>query len=294
MNLLALIKATRPKTLPAGIVPVWLGCILAWKLEAKFELWLMFCTLFGALFIQISTNLFNDAIDAQNGADTEARLGPKRMTATGELNQRTVSVAALVCLGISSIFGVFLFLERGWVMLLIGLPSFYFAYGYTGGPFPLAYKGMGEAFVLLFFGWIAVMGTVFVQTGKWYEEAFLLGTQVGFLSAMMVLVNNIRDRAEDCRSKKNTIVVLLGARPALVILWTLMLCAHLLGSFWIFFGFSLLSLIPPLASMFGFLCCFGIAKQVRQSGTDYQKYIAVTALQLLLFAGLWTLTILVF
>ena len=145
--------AARPKTLPAAIVPVWAGCVLAWKLGGVFDPWLAGCTLIGAVAIQIATNFFNDAIDSMKGADTKTRLGPVRVTASGLLPPRTVMRVAGGFLAVALLCGVFIYQERGWPIVLIGLPSLFLAYGYTGGPFPLAYRGMGELFVIVFFGW---------------------------------------------------------------------------------------------------------------------------------------------
>ncbi len=135
----AWVLAARPKTLPAAVVPVWVGCVLAWKLTGAFSLMLALCTLFGAIFIQVATNLFNDAIDDRKGADTSERLGPKRVTASGMLPRWAVYGGGVFFLLAAAGCGVPLVQERGWVMVVIGVVSFYLAYGYTGGPFPLAY-----------------------------------------------------------------------------------------------------------------------------------------------------------
>ena len=210
MNVLPFLLAARPKTLPAAIVPVWLGCVLAWFLSGEFDGWLAFHTLMGAVWIQVGTNFFNDAIDSDKGADTEKRLGPMRATASGALSRGAVYGAAVVCLLIAAVFGYLLFQARGWTILAIGIPSLYLCYGYTGGPWPLAYKGLGELFVILFFGLVAVAGTVFVQLGEWRIEAVLLGLQVGLLSAVLISINNLRDREEDAGNNKRTMAVLLG------------------------------------------------------------------------------------
>lgn len=208
--------ASRPKTLPAAIVPVWAGCLMAWDLDRRFDLRLAALTCLGAIFIQIATNFFNDVIDAKKGADTVARRGPKRVTVTGLLSSRKVYGGALVMLLSASICGAYLFQERGWAIVVIGIPSLYLSYGYTGGFFPLAYKGVGEIFVILFFGLVAVMGTIFIQTESWRMEGFLLGLQVGFLSAVLIAVNNYRDVEDDQLAHKMTLAVRLG-RP--VVKW---------------------------------------------------------------------------
>ena len=210
----AILLAARPKTLPAAIVPVWTGSVLAWQLTGLFSWTLALCTLGSAIAIQIATNFFNDAIDDAKGADTEARLGPTRVTASGLLPRKTVYLLATVFLVIASLLAIPLIEARGWIILAIGIPSLFLAYGYTGGPFPLAYLGLGEVFVVAFFGLIAVTGTVFVQTGAFHSEALWLGLTVGCLSAVLITINNLRDIKEDTRSDKKTLAVRWGWEKA--------------------------------------------------------------------------------
>lgn len=281
----AFVLAARPKTLPAAIVPVWIGCVLAYYLTGDWDPRLALYTFASALWIQIATNFFNDAIDAQKGADTDERLGPVRVTASGQLSTKTVYAVAVFCLILAAMFGWALFLVRGWPMLAIGIPSLYLAYGYTGGPLPLAYKGLGELFVILFFGLVAVTGTVFVQTGEWYAEALVTGLAVGCLSAVLISVNNLRDVDEDRGNGKNTLAVRWG-RPAVLNLVTVMttvayICAVCL------FGARLESLyfLPPLLiglDLVKNLCTY-------PPGPVYNKFLALSALQLVLYAVAFTM-----
>jgi 1,4-dihydroxy-2-naphthoate octaprenyltransferase len=233
----ALFLALRPKTLPAAVVPVWTGCVLAWRLSGGWDAVLGVCTLLGALCIQLATNLFNDAIDAAKGADTERRAGPVRATASGMLPGRLVMAAGGVFLLLALAFGVVLYQAAGWPILAIGVVSMYLAYGYTGGPFPLAYRGMGEVFVILFFGLVAVMGTVFVQLREWRIEALLLGAQVGFLSAVLISINNLRDRVEDASTGKRTLAVRCGPKAARLMIWAELKVPAVLGILWVFAGY---------------------------------------------------------
>lgn len=282
------ILAARPKTLPAAIVPVVLGCMLAWRLAGIFDLWLAVCTLMGAVFIQISTNFFNDAIDNDKGADTEKRLGPVRASASGLLSRRAVYGFAIVCLMLAAGFGWFLYEARGWVMIAIGVPSFYLCYGYTGGPIPLAYRGLGEVFVILFFGVVAVMGTVFVQLGAWRWEALLLGLQVGLLSAVLISINNLRDREEDEKNHKRTLAVKLGVRAAQAIILMEMILPVLLGFLWLLFKMPSTALIPSLY----FLMSLGLMKDIEMHmpGVIYNRYLARAGVQLMVFAALFSIT----
>ncbi len=219
----ALLAASRPKTLPAALVPVWVGTALAWRLEGAFSLVLATCTLASAVLIQIGTNFFNDVIDFRKGADTSGRIGPVRVTASGLLAPRVVFLMGAVALVLAALAAWPLVLARGWPILAIGLPSLYFAFGYTGGPWPLAYRGLGEVFVILFFGLVAVAGTVFVQTGGWPPQAWLLGVQVGCLSTALIAINNLRDADGDRVAGKRTLAVRFGTewarREVAVLLW---------------------------------------------------------------------------
>jgi 1,4-dihydroxy-2-naphthoate octaprenyltransferase len=280
-----LLLATRPKTLPAAIVPVWVGCVLAWKLKGEFSLPLALATVGGAVFIQIATNLFNDAIDAAKGADTERRLGPQRVTASGLLSRTAVMTAAAVFLALAIACGVVLWQAVGWPILAIGIPSLYLAYGYTGGPFPLAYRGMGELFVILFFGLVAVGGTVFVQTKEWRWESLLLGAQVGLLSAVLISVNNLRDREEDSTTGKRTMAVRFGAKPARVMIWMEVKLAAFLGLIWFIFELPWLVLASfPMLSL-GMRLSWGALTM--PEGRGMNRLLAMGAGQLVAFAVLF-------
>lgn len=286
MNIKPYILAARPKTLPAAVVPVWLGCMLSWKMLGIFDLWLAVCTLMGAVWIQIATNFFNDAIDNDKGADTEQRLGPVRATASGLLSRKTVYGFAVLCLLIAIAFGVSLYQVRGWPVIAIGLPSLYLCYGYTGGPVPLAYRGLGEIFVVFFFGVVAVAGTFFMQTGLWSLESVMLGLQVGFLSAVLISINNIRDIEEDASNNKRTLAVKLGQRGGKVVILVETAAAFLLGSYWLYSGYPLLAWLPSCFMLLGALICIKVLKTPPSKA--YNKYLAMGGLQLLLFGSLFT------
>lgn len=281
----AYILAARPKTLPAAIVPVWVGVVLAYYLQGSWSLSLAVYTVMGSIWIQIATNFFNDAIDSDKGADTDARIGPVRATASGQLSRRSVYVAACVCLLLAAAFGVPLIAARGWPLLVIGLPSFYFSYGYTGGPWPLAYKGLGEVFVVLFFGVVAVTGTVFVQTGVWHSEAVIVGFAIGCLSAVLISINNLRDEVEDRSNSKNTLAVQWGRRRALLLLYGMNLAAY--GCACVLFfplvGLEILYFLP--AALLGVVIMRLVS--VTAASAAYNKFLALAAVQLVLFgAGL--------
>jgi 1,4-dihydroxy-2-naphthoate octaprenyltransferase len=281
------VLAARPKTLPAAIVPVWVGCVLAWKLGGGFDPILALCTLLGAVAIQIATNFFNDAIDAKKGADTERRLGPVRVTASGMLSHHAVMRLALAFLTVALLCGVVLYQARGWPIALIGIPSLFLAYGYTGGPFPLAYRGMGEIFVILFFGLIAVSGTVFIQTGGWPREALLLGLQTGLLSAVLISINNFRDREEDASTGKRTLAVRCGPKVAAAVIWLEIKIAAFAGLVWIAFDQPMWMFASLPVMLIGMRIIWGVF--TLPPGPGFNRLLALGGLQLVLFAGIYHL-----
>jgi 1,4-dihydroxy-2-naphthoate octaprenyltransferase len=206
--------AARPKTLSAAIVPVLIGSALAAHEPTAITWWVFACALIGAVLIQIATNFINDALDFKKGADTGERLGPIRVTQAGLLSAETVMRAAWVCLVFAAICGIPLIYRGGWPMLIVGLVSIFMAYGYTGGPFPLAYHGLGELFVILFFGFIAVGGTFYVHSLQLTQAALLAGYAAGALATVLIVINNLRDVDGDRRSNKRTTVVRFGERFA--------------------------------------------------------------------------------
>ncbi len=275
--------AARPKTLPAGIVPVWVGSMpLLVDGDPTTGSWMLFSfTLLGCILIQIATNLFNDAIDHQKGADTSERLGPRRATASGWLRPQTVMMGAFLTSMLAVVVSVPLVVERGWPIALIGVVSLLLAYGYTGGPWPLAYRGMGELFVIVFFGFVAVSGSWFVQSGEWGgAETLRLGLQCGLYSAALIAVNNLRDIEEDTRSGKRTLAVRFGVGFARfeilvycllpVLLWYLVPSAA--GeSQWV-------RLLPLPLGLIVSACVLRYSP-----GSVYNRILALTALQLLVF-----------
>ena len=278
------VLAARPKTLPAAVVPVWAGCVLAWKLTGEFDWLIAWSTLLGAVFIQIATNFFNDAIDSRKGADTERRLGPVRVTASGMMTARMVNGLALVFLGLAFLCGVILYQERGWPVIAIGLPSLFLAYGYTGGPFPLAYRGMGEVFVVLFFGLVAVCGTVFMQTGEWPREGLLLGGQIGLLSAVLISINNLRDREEDATTGKRTLAVRFGPKVAVAVIWLEIKVAAFGGLAWVAFDQPALALAGAPVFLLGMRIIWGV---LTLPPSRFNRLLAMSALQLILFAAVF-------
>jgi 1,4-dihydroxy-2-naphthoate octaprenyltransferase len=205
--------AARPRTLPAAVAPVLVGTALAGT-EDVFKPLRFAAALIGSIFIQIGTNLANDYSDARRGADTEDRLGPVRVTAGGLMPPRRVLVGTWVAFGIAVAAGSYLAAVAGWELFVVGALSIAAGVLYTGGPRPYGYEGLGELFVFVFFGLVAVGGSYFVQTEDLRWEAVALGVPVGLLAAAILVVNNVRDVETDRRAGKRTLAVRLGRERA--------------------------------------------------------------------------------
>ena len=205
------IGTLRLRTLPAAAAPVIVGAAYAQRIDA-FALWPALAALVAALLIQIGTNLANDHFDHKKGADTADRAGPVRASAAGLLPTEQVRNAAYAAFALAGVLGLYLVFVGGWPILAIGLASILSGLAYTAGPAPLAYKGLADLWVLVFFGPVAVAGTVYVQSGTFEPIAAAWGIALGLLATAILVVNNLRDRPTDARASKNTLAVRFGDR----------------------------------------------------------------------------------
>ena len=201
--------AARPRTLPAAIAPVLVGTSLAIR-YGTFHPIAFIAALLGAILIQIGTNLSNDYSDARRGADSDERIGPVRVTAGGLVPPRQVLIATYLTFGAAVLCGAYLIAVAGWALLAVGAASILAGILYTGGPRPYGYEGLGEVFVFLFFGLVAVTGSYFVQRRGLPWQAFVLAVPVGLLISAILVVNNARDIDTDRRAGKRTLAVRLG------------------------------------------------------------------------------------
>ncbi len=206
-------EAARPKTLPAAVIPVLVGTALAAAHRTADYGKAAICLLF-ALLVQIGTNFANDYFDFVQGADTPARVGPRRAVAAGLIAPRTMLAATWLVLGIAFLVGLLLVREGGWILLPIGIVSIICAIAYTGGPFPLGYNGLGDVFVFIFFGLVAVDTTFYVQAGGLAPDATSCAAAIGLLAANILVANNYRDAETDARAGKKTLVVRFGRKFA--------------------------------------------------------------------------------
>jgi 1,4-dihydroxy-2-naphthoate octaprenyltransferase len=201
--------AARPHTLPAAVVPVLVGTALAIA-DRHFNLPVALATLLASLLIQIGTNFANDYYDFHKGADTEERLGPMRVTASGIFTPAQVAKATAITFALALLVGLYLVWTGGLPILLIGLFSILSGIAYTGGPYPLGYNGLGDVFVFVFFGLVAVMGTYFLQAGTLTLGSFMAAVPVGLLCTNILVVNNLRDIETDRAAGKRTLAVRMG------------------------------------------------------------------------------------
>src|SRR5688572_30452066 len=209
------LMAARPRTLPAAIAPVLVGSAAAIANQDFDFRWGAFAAaLAGSIFIQIGTNLANDYSDAKRGADTVDRLGPVRVTAAGLVAPRSVLVATWLAFAVAVGCGIYLATVAGPVILAVGAASILAGVLYTGGPRPYGYAGLGELFVFLFFGLVAVNGSYYVQLEELAWLPIVLSVPVGFLSTAILVVNNVRDIDTDRRAGKRTLAVRLGRDSA--------------------------------------------------------------------------------
>lgn len=251
------INAARPKTLPAAAAPVFIACAHA-SHEGVFSFAPAGICLLFALLIQIGTNFANDYYDGVRGTDSGQRLGPTRAVAAGLIRPPVMFAATCLTLVMAFFVGLLLVAYGGWWLVAVGLLCVFLAFAYTGGPFPLAYLGLGDLFVLCFFGLVPVMLTYYVQAGAFSAATFWTGLGCGLLANNLLVVNNYRDAEGDARAGKRTLVVRLGrafARKQYLVSTQL---AVLLPLLLLFYGYDWTLLIVPL-----FLSFPGLVLSVR-------------------------------
>ena len=207
------LAAMRPRTLPAAVAPVVVGSALAWR-AGVFSLPAAALCLAFALLVQVGANFANDYYDFVHGADTQERVGPVRAVASGLVAPRSMKRAMWLVFGLALVTGLALIFWGGWWLVPIGVACIASAIAYTGGPYPLGYHGLGDLFVFVFFGLVAVGVTFYVQAGRITSAALLAGAAVGALATNILLVNNYRDAATDAQAGKRTVVVRFGPRYA--------------------------------------------------------------------------------
>jgi 1,4-dihydroxy-2-naphthoate octaprenyltransferase len=278
----AWIMAARPKTMAAAIIPVLVGTAVA-VADGAFSLIPALAALVGASLIQVGTNFANDYFDHKKGADTDDRLGPTRVVQSGIISPEKVKYATALTFALAALVGVYLVGVGGWPILAIGVASILSGLAYTGGPYPLGYNGLGDVFVFIFFGIVAVAATHYVQALQWSTTALIASIPIGFLSTAILVVNNYRDVDTDRIAGKRTLAVRLGRPATRAQYWILVLGAYLIPLLqWALFDAGAWVLLPLLSLPLAISRARAIAQK---TGRDLNPLLAETA-QLLMIYGL--------
>jgi 1,4-dihydroxy-2-naphthoate octaprenyltransferase len=284
MNLNLIVKGMRPKTLVAALVPpVCAYCFYVSQHDGHQEIiFLVLCVLL-ALCIQVATNFYNDAIDFLKGAD-DKRIGPERITTQDQTNPKHVFAIGHLFILLAFLFGIPLVLKGGASILVLGLISLFFAYGYTGGPYPLAYLGLGELFVFIFFGLVATCGSYYLYSLEINLSIIVLGTQIGLLSSVLIAINNFRDKNTDILVNKNTLATKMTNSKYLLLLDCFIFIPYLLVLYFVFmhdlkYMFNIFSV--PLAHKIS-----GGIKEISKP-EDLNEYLALSGKHLFVFSVLF-------
>lgn len=281
----AWLEAARPKTLPASFSPVLVGCALAYR-DGVFKLAPAILCVLVALLAQIASNFANDYFDFKKGADKEDRLGPERAVASGWITPKAMLWGTFITLGLSCLCGCFLFFFARWELIGVGIAIAICVLAYSAGPFPLAYNGLGDVCVLLFYGVIPVCFTYYIQTLSFSLLSFLLSVALGLLSVNILVVNNYRDYLQDKAARKRTTIVLFGRRFGRVfyilnecVAFLLVLPLVLDAPWWILFLFGIL-----------FALCFYTTRELLTlEGRALNRTLGHTARNVFLFAAVLSL-----
>ncbi len=266
--------ASRPKTLPAALVPVIVGSALAVS-EDKFKFIYSLIALICSLLIQIGTNFVNDLYDFMKGADNEKRKGPIRVLASGLITRKEMEIGSFIIFFTAFLLGLILVMKAGLLILIIGVLSILAGIAYTAGPFPLAYNGLGDIFVFMFFGIVGTMGTYYIQTEKLSIISFLSSIPVGALITNILVVNNYRDIEEDQAAGKRTLAVIFGKNFARFQYIFLLIVSFLVPALLFFFyKFSFWILLPLLTLPIAFRL---ILMLFRLEGLQLNKTLELTA-----------------
>lgn len=274
--------AARPKTLTAAFAPVIVSYFLAKQQGFNPEWTLALFALLSSLCIQIATNLINDALDFKKGADTDLRIGPMRVTQSKLLNSKQVFMGGLLFFALATLFAVPLIVKAGWIIALMLLISIISGYIYTGGPYPLAYIGLGEVFVVLFFGLFSTSIFYYIQTMEFNRFTLLAGLQIGLLCTVMIAINNLRDMEQDKKVDKKTLAVRFGERFSKFEISFLIYTPFFLSIAWIYYGLYFAALLPFTTVLFG----HQLLKYIWKTSPSpmYNTFLAFSALLHLMFS----------
>ncbi len=289
-TLRAWFAAARPATLPAAVVPVLVGTAAATR-DGLFRLGPFLAALGASVLIQIGTNLANDYFDHQKGADTAERLGPKRLIQNAVATPQQVLLATLLCFGASALIGLYLVFVGGWPILIIGVLSILSGLAYTGGPYPLGYNGLGDLFVFVFFGLVAVAGTYYLHAGTVDVLAWWAAIPVGLLVTNILVVNNVRDINTDRAVGKRTLATRIGRRATRVQYVLFFVVAYLVPPLlWFASLLSAWALLPWLSLPLAVRAVRGVL--VHEDGPTLNKMLRATGRLHLLYGMLFAVSLL--
>ncbi len=275
--------AIRPKTLPASITPVIVGTAAAYA-DGRFSALPAAASLVGSLLLQVGVNLANDYFDYMRGYDTPERIGPIRVTQSGLIAPRKVRNAMILTFFLVACIGLYLVYAGGWPILAAGIASILAALAYSGGPYPLASHGLGDVFVFIFFGLVAVCGTYYVQALQLTHLVIAAAVPMGLLITAIIVVNNLRDISTDAKVGKRTLAVILGEKATRREYVMLLAASYLAaGLLWFTKDMNPWMLLPLLSAPFGWKTAL---KVTRRSGPALNEALASTALLSLLYGAL--------
>ena len=279
----ACFDAIRPKTLTASLVPVMVGTMTAPDSLSQIHIGLMLSVFFATVFIQIGTNLVNDALDFIKGADTEERLGPKRLIQQGLATPKGVMALGLLAFFLAALAAIPLVAVGGWPLALIVAVSVMLGYLYTGGPYPLAYVGLGDIFVLVFFGPVLTASAFYVQAGFVSEEVIWAGIQVGLFATVLIAINNLRDVKQDKEANKRTLSVRFGMQFSKFLITGLALTPYVISLTWLQENF-----FQCLFPFFTLPMAFNLIRSIWRNNPShvYNRYLQDAAILHLCFGAL--------
>lgn len=274
--------AVRFKTLTASVAPVLVSGALVLKEQKELQTIVFICCLLCGILCQVGSNFFNDALDFKNGSDTKSRLGPDRMTSRGLISVNNMLIAGFVVFFLAALIALPILFHAGSVVIFIGFTSLFFAYTYSGGPFPLAHNALGELFVVVIFGLLAVTGTYYVQTFHLSVPVFVAGLQVGIMAAVIISINNLRDIKEDRLSDKKTLAVVFGEKFSRYKILLFFLTSYSLGFYWLFNNFFWAFSLPFLISPLFLYVIYQLFKT--KPSIEYNKFLAQFSILHLIFS----------
>lgn len=284
------VLAIRPKTLPAAVGPVAVGSAVAFS-DGKFDVVLAFCCLVGAFLLQIGVNLANDYFDFKNNIDSEERLGPVRVTQSGLISPAEVKWGMIFCLFLAALIFLYLAQVGGVVVVIIGMVSVLAALAYSGGPYPLASNGLGELFVFIFFGLVAVGGTFYIQAARLSLLAVVAAVPPGLLITAIMVVNNLRDIDTDGKAGKKTLAVILGRSRTITEFKLLLLLSYLVCPVMVVTGVANIFILLPLLT--GYQAWQLVKKVTEEQGTQLNEVLADTAKLSLMYSLLFAVGLIV-